>query len=280
MKCKRQSIKSDIFVGGICVVFLLINLSAVGSGGRRRAKEAVCLSNLRQWGTAFQLYAEDNDGILPFGWIHDGIGVCDPGYYWMEALRLYYGNVGNLRLCPAASKIGSEIGLGEYNNSGRTDVAWGRFSGNWCWVVPGDYGSYGWNSFICGTPDEINGQPTGGAWGMPPSLYNWKTPNVEGAASVPLLGDSKWIDGWPHHNDEPPAYDGDPITNQMSRICMNRHDGFVNWVFLDSSARNVGIKELWTLKWSRQFNTCGPWTVCGGVQPEEWPVWMREFEDY
>jgi hypothetical protein len=279
MSAKKAIKKTDILAVLGCLVFLLVNLAAIGSGGRRRAKEAVCLSNLRQWGTAFELYAQDNDGILPIGWV--AVSGCEPSYYWMEALRPYYGNAGDLRLCPEATKISSELGLGEFNTSGRTDVAWGRFSGNWCWVVPGDYGSYGWNSFAGGTPDEINGQETGGAWGMPPSLYNWKTPNVEGAASVPLLGENKWLDCWPQENDEPPAYEGPwVVTNQMGRICMNRHNGFVNWVFLDSSARNVGIKELWTLKWSRRFDTCGPWTVCGGVQPEEWPEWMREFVDY
>jgi len=61
---------------------------------------------------------------------------------------------------------------------------------------------------------------------------------------------------------------------------INRHDGYVNGLFLDWSTRRVGLKELWTLKWNMQFNTAGPWTKAGGVQPEDWPEWMRHFKDY
>ena len=32
---------------------------------RRHAKAAVCLSNLKQWGTTFALYVQDNEGRLP-----------------------------------------------------------------------------------------------------------------------------------------------------------------------------------------------------------------------
>ena len=42
----------------------------------------------------------------------------------------------------------------------------------------------------------------------------------------------------------------------------------------------VGLKELWTLKWHRDYDTSGPWTKAGGVQPEDWPEWMRGFRDY
>jgi hypothetical protein len=49
---------------------------------------------------------------------------------------------------------------------------------------------------------------------------------------------------------------------------------------MDSSVRKVGLKELWTLKWHRKFNTANRWTRAGGVQPEDWPEWMRNFKDY
>jgi prepilin-type processing-associated H-X9-DG protein len=66
----------------------------------------------------------------------------------------------------------------------------------------------------------------------------------------------------------------------MRRVCFNRHDGFVNALFLDFSARKVGLKELWTLKWHRSYDTAGPWTLAGGVLPSDWPAWMRSFKDY
>ena len=49
---------------------------------------------------------------------------------------------------------------------------------------------------------------------------------------------------------------------------------------MDWSVRKVGVKELWTLKWDKDFDTAGPWTKAGGVKPEDWPQWMRRFKDY
>ncbi len=51
-------------------------------------------------------------------------------------------------------------------------------------------------------------------------------------------------------------------------------------LFMDWSVRKVGLKELWTVKWHREFDTDGPWTRAGGVEPEDWPAWMRTFKDY
>ena len=49
---------------------------------------------------------------------------------------------------------------------------------------------------------------------------------------------------------------------------------------LDGSARRVGLKELWTLKWHWEFNTAGPYTLAGGTRPEDWPAWMQGFKTY
>jgi len=66
----------------------------------------------------------------------------------------------------------------------------------------------------------------------------------------------------------------------MKKVCINRHQGGVNMLFLDWSARRTGLKELWTLKWSEYFETNGPWTKAGGALPEDWPQWLRKFKDY
>ncbi len=66
----------------------------------------------------------------------------------------------------------------------------------------------------------------------------------------------------------------------MTAYCLNRHNGHVNGLFLDWSVHRVGLKELWMLKWHENFNTANEWTKAGGVQPEDWPEWMRKFKDY
>ncbi len=63
-------------------------------------------------------------------------------------------------------------------------------------------------------------------------------------------------------------------------FCINRHNGYTNALFLDWSVRKVGLKELWTLKWEADYDTAGRWTRAGGVRPEDWPEWMRNFKDY
>jgi len=66
----------------------------------------------------------------------------------------------------------------------------------------------------------------------------------------------------------------------MRNFCIDRRDGAINVLFMDWSVRKVGLKELWTLKWHRSYDTAGRWTKAGGVEPDDWPEWMRKFKDY
>ena len=66
----------------------------------------------------------------------------------------------------------------------------------------------------------------------------------------------------------------------MKRACVDRRKGHIISLFMDCSVRKTGLKELWSLNWYRGFNTTGPWTRAGNVQPEDWPDWMRHFKGY
>jgi prepilin-type processing-associated H-X9-DG protein len=79
----------------------------------------------------------------------------------------------------------------------------------------------------------------------------------------------------PEYKDEWKGYD-----NEMMHFCIDRHNGFVNYLFMDWSVRTVGLKELWKLKWHKKFDVNGPWTYGGGVAPSDWPQWMQHFKDY
>ena len=280
MNSKAVFTKKDVVVIVLCGVFLMATLGSVGVSGRRRAKEAVCLSNLRQWGPVFLAFAADNDGYFTQGWIPEYTEPDAYKHYWMEALRAYYGNNHNLRCCPEAVVPGTDTFVegwpgGPYGGLG-TFVGWGAFPGEcgqpsnaWNYVVACDYGSYGMNGFLCNPPpqtDNIFGRPT---------TWNWRTANVAGADNIPLLTGAQWLDAWPHHTDYPPEYDGHPWNYDhyisMLRICMNRHSGCVNSAFLDASARKVPLKCLWKLDWSRAFDPDE------GPSEEEFPEWMAEF---
>jgi len=87
---------------------------------------------------------------------------------------------------------------------------------------------------------------------------------------------------FPLPQDSPPpiadaAWEG---TQHIRRVCIDRHDGGTNMAFLDWSVRKVGLKELWVLKWHKTYDTRGPWTIAGGVTPDEWPTWMKRYTDF
>lgn len=261
--------KTDVVAALLCSALLFLSLGAVGSTGRRRAKEAVCLANLHQWGIIFYNRTLDNNGqfFQPF---HAS------GYWWPAQLDQEHKDWKKNRrwFCPEAEKPAYD----ENGQSTRARVpfaAWGIYrSGPVDLGENGISGSYGINGYVI----PIQGPSYEGGR---PASDGWKTPNVAQAATVPVFFDALRFDLWPLETDAPARVEFENWTaNNMARCVINRHHGAVNTLFLDFSARKVGLKALWTLDWHRSFNTAGPWTQAGGAQPYDWPAWMREFRDY
>jgi len=234
---------------------------------KKQASAAACMANLHEWALVFAMYTDDNNGLFM-----DGYGVGINGT-WVGALRPYYQEP-KIRVCPTAIKPMSEGARGMF-------AAWGVFgaglaSDNPGWSGPkvdGDYGSYGMNELAYNTPA-----------GESRSEHRWRTINVKGGAEIPLLFDCIWYDVYPLDTDHPPDYPGDVVKTggggEMKRVCINRHNGYLNGLFMDWSVRKMGIKELWTLNWYRGFNMSNVWTKAGGAQPSDWPQWMIRFKDY
>jgi hypothetical protein len=113
---------------------------------------------------------------------------------------------------------------------------------------------------------------------------------VKGANEIPVFADTMWRGGGPFYQNgsptsnrvAPPEFDGQwtNAAGEMKHFCISRHNGTNNHLFMDFSVRPVGLKELWTLKWHREFNRNGYWTRAGGVQPSDWPEWLRPFKEY
>jgi prepilin-type processing-associated H-X9-DG protein len=99
-----------------------------------------------------------------------------------------------------------------------------------------------------------------------------------------VFADCRWRASRPDYKDLPPEFNDVPYVAgegiRIQRFCLDRHEGHANYLFMDWTVRKVGVKEVWTLKWHRLFDTAGPWTKAGGVQPDDWPEWMRSFKDY
>jgi prepilin-type N-terminal cleavage/methylation domain-containing protein len=213
---------------------------------RKQARTVACLSNLKQWSLIFSMYTDEHDGIF-----HKGL---DRGHHWTVVMKPYYGDNKKIFYCPTAKRHIDEIG--QWGN----DTAWVFNSGQ-----GDDHGSYGTNGFV-----ETNTRQG--------EQKHWKRRDVPGPGYIPLFLDANRLDGWPEAWDEPPSFDGEfnfGEGDNMRRFCMNRHNGFVNSLFLDFSARKVGLKELWELKWHREW-------IEDAAQfgKPVWPEWMRHFKDY
>ena len=253
------------------IALLLAILMPALAAVKEQARAVTCLSKLKQWGLHFSMYAEDYDGRFMAGF-----RAQPQANRWVYALGDYYKWDDDFTCCPSATKPWiDEFGVNsgaEGTNVGVT-MAWGYMNqGHWKKQMKGSYGINGW----CVDPQEGREPHDGG-----PQLF-WRSPNVSGAARVPLFMEAQRYNGWALHTDRPPNYDGERWNNdaQMGRYCLNRHDGFAGCLLMDYSARKVGLKELWTLKWHREFNAAGPYTLAGGTRPEEWPAWMQGFKSY
>ncbi len=65
----------------------------------------------------------------------------------------------------------------------------------------------------------------------------------------------------------------------MQKVCIDRHNAAINMLFMDFSVRKVGLKELWTLPWHREWSQYlqqyGLPTVWN--DPDHWMYNMKDF---
>jgi prepilin-type N-terminal cleavage/methylation domain-containing protein/prepilin-type processing-associated H-X9-DG protein len=260
MSKKRAFTLVELLVVIAIIALLMSILMPALARVRNQAKNVLGQSNLKQLATAYSMYINDYDGNFPQGWASGARNFHTE--MWMEALRTYYGNSHDVRMCPMTVKTGTDIGQDPYGGWG-TFIAWGTFerSGDaecgdpWSWdsVTTCDYGSYGDNGYVNDPPPGVTvSQGSLTAW-------YWRRADVKGPTNnIPLILDCQWWGGWPRHDNEPPLWDGLPWdfdeTDMMRRFCINRHNGYVNSAFLDFSVRSVGLKELWKLKWHRTYD--------------------------
>jgi len=268
------------------IALLMAILLPVLQRARKQAKAAACQANLRQWATTLALYVDDNQGRVPCAcggestmWLLRGEFVSrdDPSEH---GVSLHHSDTRGIACCPMATKprgnepfdyagwFGSRMGPHILGMQGSTFTAWEITS-----PPPSFLCSYGYNGWLFQGFQTLEGIDTRPflASGMPDlNIFSLRL----NSAAIPVLldCDRPFDSRFRRGTVSPPA---------MERgVCINRHDGFINGLFLDWSVRKVGLKELWTLKWHREYDTRGPWTKAGGVRPEDWPPWMRKFKDY
>ena len=224
---------------------------------KKQARSVACQANLRQWGTIFSIYMQDNDGYFAYG---------DSSGRWRWILQDQHRDRMLSSCCPEAANP---------ERNGGTYGTWGGESLDDDYVMQIDYGSYGINRWVYNRRDDQT------------SENYFRGYNVRGTNQIPLFLDCSWYGAGPLDIDYPPEYEGHTASgtgdwrgDNMRRFCLNRHAAATNGVFLDFSVRRLGLKELWTLNWHRNYNMTGIWTKAGGVRTSDWPQWMRSFKEY
>jgi type II secretory pathway pseudopilin PulG len=267
---------TELLVVIAILVLLLAILLPVTQRARKHAAAVACQSNLRQWGILLDTYVTGNDGKFFFELTHVDTRTEPQAatvwvLSWWYVFLTDFGNFRDIWLCPMATTPSADGRTGSTFRAWRGERGAERLSeGGWGEVEREFRGSYGVNGWVGLSRHPDPNRPNAG---------RWTTPYVKTAATVPLVFDccSSLFYG---PTDGPPPYpDTDPSLSYSSNVCIDRHAGGINSVFMDWSVRKVGLKQLWGLKWNKTYDTTGPWTVAGGVQPRDWPAWMRRFKD-
>jgi prepilin-type N-terminal cleavage/methylation domain-containing protein len=250
-----------IAIIGILAALLLPALSRA----KDRARNAICISNLKQWGVTWRLYTDENNDTFmsgaPFNWARGA---------WVLSFTNGYPQKPPLLLCPKAT---DRRGPGEYEtHDSPTDPNAADMGGPttaYDFPIPDPANpalpltaSYGLNCWVYNPPtNNIQGRGID---------YHWKKYSAPPQPSVtPLFLDSMWRGGGPSPTDAPPDFNGQETgfsNNEMCFFAIERHGKGVNIVNFDGSVNNVWAKNLWALPW------CKDYVPAPGL---DFPSWMN-----
>ncbi len=227
---------------------------------RMSSKSVVCQAHLKTWAKAFVMYTNESDSFFP------SVLAGSGGLYgqWTLALKPYYGKETRMWFCPLATKA-------YIHQTKEPYAAWVVAASQTDDLRPGDYGSYGINAWIYNLTKDVNGNGTSTIFSH---KYAWKNTSARTPGSVPIFGDCMWRGGFPEDDDTPQSIEENRLIDDgesMRYFNLSRHHGAMNLIFMDFSARKVPLKQLWRLKWSRNFNIARPAPI--------WPDWMARMAE-
>jgi prepilin-type N-terminal cleavage/methylation domain-containing protein/prepilin-type processing-associated H-X9-DG protein len=257
-----------LVVIGIIALLISVLLPALNKA-RAASRTTACLSNLRQMGTAFNIYLSENKGHLPYYIWRTNPKNPDISWegYWLGILSKAKAQTGAL-LCPETDPVpfntqsgSGGFGTNKYAWSGEyqadaTGVLYSKpakFVNNTDKGQPNGYriGSYGFNRYVtAGTSSKYFGSYIS---------------RVHNSTEVPVFFDSTWIDAQPDNFGSggsaknpvpvalPTSLNGIESANVSNaehyRFLINRHGRNINICFADGSAKTVPLEDTYQYTW-------------------------------
>lgn len=251
-----------LVVISIIALLLAILMPALGKV-KEKAKAVVCASQLKQFGMAWYMYAEDNNGS---NIEYSDFTLWTQGKFWFYQLGPYFGDdkfsqgVGgssegspDIMFCPSTKKYSDKYGDGF--GYGAYDEAWRFNPGGSSNTEELAQGSYTLNAWMQNNPQNPDFR-----------LYK-RFSNAK--PSTPLIVDGAWVDAWPSSSEIEDLVsltdlegsgipDGDQYRlnpNQFSRFVLARHGRGINIIFQDTHVERIPLEDLGKFKWHRGFDT-------------------------
>jgi prepilin-type N-terminal cleavage/methylation domain-containing protein len=268
----------------LVVIAIIALLLSVLLPGLKKAKESaqavVCASQLRQWNMIVKFFLEDNSQTFPDSDWNDDKTHDIHGQWWIQPFKQYLEQQTEILLCAQARVNPGPSYVGDDNGAKRLEFH--PKKKNECWgsrdQAPAPtanqwtYASYAPNAWMM-NPKDMPGWGSGA--GSFADNFWGKIDRVTAPYQVPLFLDSNWVDVWPTEADQPRDPEWPPFTKpgsgSMNQLCHTRHGIKTNVVFMDGSSERTDIKDLWGLKWHRNYNTSNNMTRPDAV----FPPWMR-----
>ncbi len=233
------------------IAILAAILFPVFAQARAKARQAACLSNTKQIGTALTMYSQDYDEMMVRGWygpngfqtsFNDVGNPNNNRYKWMDAIEPLVKNQ-QLFMCPdSPNGIANGVGAtGKYVPS--------RMLGTNGVANPNDnfYGSYAINSAYWGDGDisrrgvsnEVSlsavADPAGTIWAMDGNgsyQVSWENLNSD-PVTIQRAGNVSYI-----------CWDGRTIADKQEGAMVGRHQDRSTVIYCDGHAKSVALTNL------------------------------------
>ncbi len=257
MKSRKGFTLIELLVVIAIIALLMSILMPALSRVSDQAKNAACKSNLHQFTIAWKMYLDDNRNKFP-----DDMGD------WIWRLLEYYRDKG-LLICPYATKTKMPVTPADDSVRGDPQHAWGEINDDDDSPFDGQLliASYGINQY-CST--DMGDDDHRNVFTLFPNA------TVKQAYRAPLMGDCAQKGTTPNEIDVPPEFDGqiyeseEPDVDEIRSFCINRHNWHINMVFLDWSVRSVRLKELWVIRWKKNWEMNPDLMPTAWLEPEHW----------